>query len=238
MRKLYYILFLSVIFWNCDDNVGYPFLGKDAVYFQLETEDFYWTRTLDSMVYSFAGKGVDEDTLWVRVNLEGNTSSEFRPFIIVVDEAETTAEVNLHYEALKSEYDLPKDSVYVYVPIIVYNKDRKLDNESVIITLKLQPTEALALGVTDRLSCRLIVSNQLNKPDYWEGLIASDFGTYSRKKHEVCLEVLGMDFPLTREEYAADRSAWRVYGAYMSNYFEEHYPIRDEYNNDAVIEPW
>ena len=56
---------------------------------------------------------------------------------VCVDEAETTAEVNLHYEALKSEYDLPKDSVYVYVPIIVYNKDRRLDNVPVIITLKL-----------------------------------------------------------------------------------------------------
>ena len=177
MRKLYYILFLSVIFWNCDDNVGYPFSGKDAVYFQLETEDFYWTRTLDSMVYSFAGKGVDEDTLWVRVNLEGNTSSEFRPFIIVVDEAETTAEVNLHYEALKSEYDLPKDSVYVYVPIIVYNKDRRLDNEPVIITLKLQPTEALALN--------LLLHSQYQRKTNQKQIKSSNYSTFNSKEQNL-----------------------------------------------------
>ena len=51
-----------------------PFKGKDAVYFQLQTDDYYWTQTLDSMVYTFAGKGVEEDTLWVQVNLQGMPS--------------------------------------------------------------------------------------------------------------------------------------------------------------------
>jgi hypothetical protein len=29
---------------------------------------------------------------------------------------------------------------------------------------------------------------------------------------------------------------WDVYGAYMSDYFEENYPVYDE--NGKIIEPW
>lgn len=81
MKKLYYIFLLLIAFGSCKDNADYPFTGKDAVYFQLQTESYYWTKTLDSIVYSFAGKGVDEDTLWVRVNLEGNAAPEGRPVL-------------------------------------------------------------------------------------------------------------------------------------------------------------
>lgn len=236
MKKLYYIFLLLITLGSCKDNADYPFMGKDAVYFQLQSESYYWTTTLDSIVYSFAGKGVDQDTLWVRVNLEGETVPEGRPVIVVVDEEKTTAEEGLHYEALKAEYELPGDSVYVNIPVIIYNKDETLENKQVVIALALKPSEALELGITERLTCRLLVSNMLGKPTYWEQTIKYDFGNYSRRKHELCIIELGRDFPVEASEYSDERSMWQVYGAYMSDYFEENYPIKDE--NDAVIEPW
>ena len=236
MKNLHYIFFLLVLIWSCDDSANYPFQGRDAVHFQLETEDYYWTRTLDSMVYSFAGKGVTEDTLWVRVDLEGNITPEPRSFVVVVDEEQTTAEVGLHYEALLPKYELPGNTTSTRVPIIIYSKDEELENKQVVITLALKPSEQLELGIADRLSCRLIVSNMLGKPVYWDNTISWDFGDYSRRKHELCIEVLGIDFPLEVSEYSEQGSMWEVYGLYMSNYFEENYPIYDE--NDAIIEPW
>ena len=236
MKKLYYIFLLLVAFGSCKDNADYPFTGKDAVYFQLQTESYYWTKTLDSIVYSFAGKGVDQDTLWVRVNLAGEVAAEGRPVIVVVDEERTTAKVGLHYEALQPEYELPRDSVCVNIPVIIYNKDEALENKQVVIALALKPSEALDLGVTERLSCRLLVANMLGKPIYWEQTIKYDFGDYSRRKHELCMIELKRDFPVEASEYSNERTMWEVYGAYMSNYFEENYPIRDE--NNAIIEPW
>ena len=236
MKKLYYIFLLLIAFGSCKDNADYPFAGKDAVYFQLQSESYYWTTTLDSIVYSFAGKGVDQDTLWVRVNLEGETVSEGRPVIVVVDEEKTTAEEGLHYEALKAEYELPGDSVYVNIPVIIFNKDETLENKQVVIALALKPSEALELGITERLTCRLLVSNMLGKPTYWDSTIKYDFGDYSRRKHELCIIKLGRDFPTEASEYSDERSMWQVYGAYMSDYFEENYPVLDE--NNAVIEPW
>lgn len=236
MKKIYCIFLILAAFLSCRDNADFPFQGEDAVYFQLNTTGYTWTKTLDSMVYSFAGKGVDEDTLWIRVNLEGTATPQARPLNIVIDEANTTAQAGLHYEALKADYELPGDSVYTKIPVIIYNKDKQLENKQVVIALALQPTESLALGITDRTKCRLLVSNMLNKPTYWESTIFYDFGVYSRKKHELCILELGMDFPLDGSEYSGQRTMWDIYGAYMSNYFEENYPVKDE--NEAVIEPW
>lgn len=236
MKKIYFIFLLLLALGSCKDNADYPFSGKDAVYFQLEKNSSYWSRTLDSLVYSFAGKGVDEDTLWVRVNLEGKTSTEPRPVVVVVDEEKTTAKAGLHYEALKVVYELPRDSVYVNIPVIIYNQDPALENEQVVIALKLKPSEALDLGITERLSCRLLVSNKLGKPTYWESTIQYDFGTYSRRKHELCMIELKRDFPVEGSEYSEQRTMWQIYGTYMSDYFRENYPVKDE--NEVVIEPW
>ena len=184
---------------------------------------------------------MDEDIgqyrlLWVRVNLAGEAAPEGRPVIVVVDEEKTTAEVGLHYEALQAEYELPRDSVYVNIPVVIYNKDEALENKQVVIALALKPSETLELGITERLSCRLLVSNMLGKPIYWEQTIKYDFGDYSRRKHELCMIELKRDFPVEASEYSNERTMWQVYGAYMSDYFEENYPIRDE--NNAIIEPW
>ena len=86
MKKLGYIFLCLAALWSCQDNADYPFKGKDAVYFQLQTDDYYWTQTLDSMVYTFAGKGVEEDTLWVRVNLQGDAVPYARDILVVTDD--------------------------------------------------------------------------------------------------------------------------------------------------------
>ncbi|MFR7851078.1 MAG: hypothetical protein ACLU36_06120 [Barnesiella intestinihominis] len=38
MKKLGYIFLCMVALWGCQDNADYPFKGKDAVYFQLQTD--------------------------------------------------------------------------------------------------------------------------------------------------------------------------------------------------------
>ena len=51
-----------------------------------------------------------------------------------------------------------------------------------------------------------------------------------------CILELKRDFPVEASEYSNERTMWQVYGAYMSDYFKENYPVKDE--NDVVIEPW
>ena len=94
----------------------------------------------------------------------------------------------------------------------------------------------LELGITERTSVRVLISNILTKPSYWDSVIKYYFGEYSRTKHELCIEQLGQDFPETSSEFYGSLTYWQVSGQYMSNYFEENYPVRDE--NGKIIEPW
>ena len=40
MKKVGYIFLCLAALWSCQDNADYPFKGKDAVYFQLQTDDY------------------------------------------------------------------------------------------------------------------------------------------------------------------------------------------------------
>ena len=120
--------------------------------------------------------------------------------------------------------------------IVEEGTHKELEKKQVTIALALKSSDELDLGITDRRTCRLLVSNMLGKPLYWEETISWDFGEYSRKKHELCILELGRDFPAEASEYSAESRMWDVYGAYMSDYFEENYPVYDE--NGKIIEPW
>ena len=217
MKKLYYIFLLLITFGSCKDDANYPFAGKDAVYFQLQAKVIIGRRLWIVSFILLPARGLSG--YFVGSCKSGREATpEGRPVIVVVDEEKTTAEAGLYYEALKVEYVLPGDSVYVNIPVIIYNKDKALENKQVVIGLALKPSEALELGITERLSCRLLVSNMLGKPTYWESTIKYDFGVYSRRKHELCMIELKRDFPVEGSEYSDQRSMWQVYGAYMSDY--------------------
>ena len=120
-----------------------------------------------------------------------------------------------------------------------------------MLSLVLQPTSDLDLVFSNRLRMSIILSDFLiepiwwNTPDdlyvgtMWDGMVAykagDDYGPYSRRKHELCVQELGQDFPesiitLLNDDY------WVAAMAHMSEYFSDNYPIMDEYGN--AIEPW
>lgn len=234
MKKLLiFSILLATWCVSCKNNENYPFKGTDSVYFQINEK---WEVMQDSIIYTFAGKGVDEDIIAMRINLLGYASSHDRKVSVVVDAENTTAKEGLHYQALKDEYILPADSVYLMLPITIYNKDEALNDKNVILDLRLERTDDLELGVVDRTNVRLFISNMLKMPSYWDRALKYMFSTYSRKKHELCILLLGVDFPEDIEDFDINDPFWRVSGEYMSNYFEENYPVYDENNN--AIEPW
>ncbi|GAE85153.1 DUF4843 domain-containing protein [Bacteroides reticulotermitis] len=199
MKKIFILsILLATLCASCKNNENYPFKGADAVYFQANGD---WAVVQDSINYSFAGKGVDEAVVGIRINLLGYASPQDRKVRVVVDEEETTAKEGVHYQALKNEYTLPADSVYLMLPVIVYNKDETLENRSVTLDLQLEETEDLQLGIAGRTKVRLLINNMLKKPTYWEQALKYSFGVYSRTKHELCILLLGFDFPEDVNDY-------------------------------------
>lgn len=237
MKKLYFWagILLCTAVSACQENEMKGYSGTDALYFQADASS--WSSKSDSVVYSFAGKENTVYTVNLLVNLQGNPTGHDRAVKVAVDPARTTAQEGLHYSPLQAEYTLPAGQMQMTIPVELRNSDPALEEKSVQLALELLPTDELQLGLTGRTHIRIIVSNILTKPSYWD-VYRMDYylGPYSRTLHESYIRILGKDFPATVEEMMPVFEDWQQYGAYMDQYFTEHYPVYDE--NGNIIEPW
>lgn len=232
---------------SCQENSYEGFSNKGAVYFQ--SNESNWTKVDTVVNYSFVGKTAEKDTVWLQVDLMGDPSTQDRHFRLA-PAAGNEAQAGTDYEALKTDYTLKAGEMTTRVPIVVYRTEA-LSTHTVRLALTLVPTDELELGISGRTRMNIVMSDFLLEPTWWntpydpyvgteyEGqyvMKAADyFGPYSRRKHELCIQELGQDFPeaittLLYDEY------WQAAMAHMSEYFAEHYPVLDE--NGEVIEPW
>ena len=222
-------MFLGVLLTACQENEMNGFDNEGAVYFQLSSQ---WSNTVDSIVYSFAGKTEITHTVKLQVNLMGEAADHDRTVRVTLDPSLTTAKEGTHYEALQASYTLPAGAYTMEIPVVLLGNDPALEERSFQVAVKLEASDDLSLGLSKRIVARVIVSKLLTRPPYWEDA----FGPYSKVKHEHCILELGTDFPATYDDYVQEYYLWQAYGKHMDKYFTDHYPIPDEYGN--AIEPW
>lgn len=223
------------LIYSCEENDPKGFNGEDAVYFQTDANN--WAITNDSINYSFAGKNVDTAVVNLLVDLMGNPSDHDRMVKIHINESLSTAQAGVHYEPLKTEYILNAGEMQTVIPIVVYNKDPQLEQKAVVLSIALDETNELKLGITNRTQVFLLISNILMQPTYWkDSRMDNQFGPYTRGKHELIIKLLGRDFPATAAEYKAESTYWKNARSYINNYLKDNYPVTDREGN--VIEPW
>lgn len=232
---------------SCQQNSYEGFQNKGAVYFQ--TNETNWTKVDSVINYSFVGKTDDHDTIWLTVDLMGDPSAADRHFRLATT-AGNEATAGTDFEALKSEYTIKAGELQTRVPVVVC-RTAALAEHSIRLALSLEPTDELDLGLAGRTRLSIVLSDFLQEPVWWntpydpyvgteyEGQYlvkaADSYGPYSRRKHELCIQVLGKDFPDDVMTFLYD-DYWAAAMKHMSEYFEENYPVTDE--NGEVIEPW
>ncbi len=233
MRYLYLLLTGFIFFQACTENERLLFEEKESVYLS-----DYSTKGLDSLVYSFLIKKKEVDTLYIKVKLLGSLLKEDKKFQVTVAEGSSAIEGE-HYMALPEFFEFKKGKGVVAFPLVVTNKNTQLDSIRVSLRLMLKETEDLGLGYADRLSMRVILTNQLVRPSYWDGFLWLYFGEYSKVKHKYCVDTMGHDFPLTLEEarYGAEYGIryWANWGRATSEYYAQN-KVLDE--NGNLITPW
>lgn len=233
MKRIFYALcFWGLLLSACQENEMNGFENDGAVYFQLNATD--WTNTMDSVVYSFAGKGVTEYTINLQVDLMGDAADYDREIGYRIDTDLTTAEEGLHYRPLEASYVLPAGAYSMQIPVTILGTDSRMENQMFQLAIRLEPSDDLGLGLSGRTLARIQFSSMLTKPSYWDDMYM--WGDYSKVKHEKLIELLGVDFPATYEEYSEDSYLWENYSNYLSQWFAENYPVNDEYGNP--IDPW
>ena len=119
------------------------------------------------------------------------------------------------------------------IPVTILGTDPRMENQAFQLAIRLEPSEDLELGLSYRTLARIQFSSMLTMPYYWDEFY---WGPYSKVKHEKLIELLGVDFPATEDEYYDDYDLWEVYCNYLSQWFAENYPVEDE--NGNPIDPW
>lgn len=186
------ILFILFLFVSCKQNERLIFEGESRVYFVRDSKK---TDTLFlSIMTSPNGSSFE-----IPVALLGYALSEEKSYRVEVVPEETTAQENLTYRLEKNEFIFPANTYKTNFPVILYKEDPDLWNEYKYLTLRLVPTQELGVAYDDRSQLVVAVSAMLKVPqgtEYFGEMTAfvTLFGVYSRKKHELIIEITGHDF--------------------------------------------
>ena len=184
IMKTYIIIFIALIsFASCKKAEEMKFNHAANVYFDLRGGD------RDSVVATFAyAPTIPQDTLYLPVRLSGIRTEVARTFTARIETDSSSATPGLHYEALKPSYSIPAGQGIGYIPLVLYNKDKALEEKAVSIILKLTGTSELGIENPYLIRAKVVFSAKLEKPSWWDSW---PLPPYSRTKHELFILVTG-----------------------------------------------
>lgn len=217
------ILMLSLL--GCQENERVIYSEKGAVYFSSVTEE-------DSIFYSFASGLKDEDVVSIPIKIIGTSISQDRTISIEVN-PESTAKEGVHYKDLSKTTVLKAGDVEAILKVTVQNKE--LVNGDVKLILNLIPNEDFDLGYAGSLKAKLVITDQLVKPLYWDMPLSLYYGAYSKAKHRLCIQLQGFDFPETMDYSIV--SDYMSYGRIVYNYLLKT-PVWDEDTQAWITADW
>ena len=229
MKYLYTIVMAMLVLASCSENERMEYTDTPGIYFP------DYVVGADSLVYSFRMKDTDRDTIQIHVKLLGDLLDEAGEYEVIVSE-NSSAVAGKHYETLQHRFTYEADKSVSSFPVVVMKPGAELDEATVMLELSLKATESLSLGYPDRVNMRLMITNQLVKPAYWDMPLALYFGEYSKVKHQRCILLMGHDFPLTKEELIGwgglnYYSYWMQQGRVVCEYYATH----TEYDEDGNL---
>lgn len=217
--------------FSCQKNESLIFDSKPGLYFGFEDD-------VDSLTFSMLGSITDRDTVRIPLKIMGNAINYDGKFKLEVVESATTAQVGKHYTALSNSYIFEAGIFVKDFELEVFKSDPDLEKESKSITLKIIESEDFGIGYTKNSIIKIMITNQIVKPVYWDMPLALYFGAYSKVKHNLIINILGHDFPLTLDQAINPPysfSYWMVGGRAVCQYVIEN-DVYDENNNKIM--PW
>lgn len=175
MKKLFPIILLVLSVASCKKAEELKYSSPDNIVFDFAPDD------KDSILYTFAyTPDLALDTISIPVRISGNQTSTDRTFIIKAMPDSSTAIPGKHYEAFKDSYVMPANKGRVSIPLVIYNTDSALQNQSVKLKFKLYANDNFGIALVTEIKGTLVFSSALEKPDWWSSWLG-DY--YSRTKH-------------------------------------------------------
>lgn len=243
MKKILYILFfisVSVALFSCDNDIDFPYKGKDRVHFEHYTTDgnnarSYYTKIDHSL--GLLNDTITSDTLRVVVNLMGKTSDVDRKYKVKINADSTSAVEGTHYIAFDEIQTMEAGKMTDTIKIKILRKDLSISYshpEDKILYLTLEATEDFELGLTDGLSMKIILNNYLVKPIWWERNFRGMLGFYHPEKWKVLI-IFNKDFAnYTDVPFQEGTQAATIFTNQLRYYLDTTNPTFDKETGDRV----
>ena len=197
MKKLIYTMTVSCLFFglgSCDQEIDYPYEGKDRIYFDCFTFNSYTRiRTYtDSLTFSFGliADSIRIDTARIVLHYSGNASEQERIYHVKVVQDSTTAEEGIHYQPIQKEQVFRPGRLTDTLKIVVlrdHMNSRFLDKERYRLELELEPSEDFDLGIRQGIRKTLWLNNYMSEPVWWEGNFHGRLGFFHPEKWKILI---------------------------------------------------
>ena len=193
MKKLIYVLptLLGLVLYSCDQNINYPYEGKDRIQFRHYTTNYNGSRQYsDSLTFSFGLKPaeIEIDTAKIVVEFLGKGSDKERTYKVVVEPDSTTAIVDRHYKAISEMQKFRPGQLTDTIRIAIIRKNLSTSfrhPETIKIGLRLEPTEDFDLGLRGGITKRVLLNNYLSEPAWWNN--NTGLGYYHPEKWKILI---------------------------------------------------
>lgn len=232
MKKFIIVLLIGLFSLSaCEQAERITYTEKPGLYFDIESGE-------NELNYSLLGSLYEIDTVSIPIKIMGNSITYSGRYKVVVVEEESTAIEGVHYVKFNTEYQFGENQFEDLFEIELLKGDPILESESRVLTFAIVESDDFGLGYTEKTKFKLTFTNQMIKPSYWDMPLLLYFGVYSKVKHNLAINILGHDFPLTLTEAINPPysfSYWMVAGRAVCQYVIEN-DVYDENNNKIM--PW
>lgn len=187
MKKFLYMMILFAAFLPaCNQEVNYPYQGKDRVHFKHYTMDsvtqrrYYYEKvyftdrekaiTAHNISMGFIPDEITKETIKIPVELLGRVSDVERTYRVEIIPGLTTAVAGEHYEPFEQAQKFAPGGISDTLRIVV-NREALSSNfrdpEITILALRIVPSDDFDTGLTDGVEMAFILANYLTEPDWW-----------------------------------------------------------------------
>lgn len=244
MRKIIYILSIfavSMSIFSCNQEIDYPFMGKDRVHFQHYTySSWYKTYTYytsQNVSLGLLNDSITVDTLDVVIELLGNMSDEDRTYQVRINQDSTTAIEGTHYFAFDSVNVFSASQITDTLKIVINREALSTsfrNPEDEILYLEIVPTDDFEIGLEGGASMKFIINNYLSEPGWWSTNFFGALDFFHPEKWKILIS-FNEDFATYSDDmpYDYNNSAGKTYLQGLEDYLNA-VPTYDEETGERI----
>lgn len=229
---------LAIGFAACDQDVDYPYTGKDRIQFKHFTTDYNGKRTYsDSLVFSLGLRpdSITIDTAKIVMQYLGKGSQSTRTYHVLILPDSTTAIAGTHFALIDKEQTFRPHSLTDTLRIAIYRENLSTsfrNPQTIRIDLQLEASDDFDLGLGGGLYKKVLLNNYLSEPDWWEGNFHGSLGFYHPEKWKILIS-FNQQFANTTECPFDYNNEGRTYYQGLNSYLT-NVPTFDEETGDRI----